>query len=637
MNYRILILLIFCLFLSVSNAAETILSYDSEITVSKDAAMTIVETIEVTVEGNKIKRGIYRDFPTDYKDRFGNHYKVGFEVLEVLRNNVSEPFRVSKQGNGVRIYIGDEKIHLRHGTYTYTIHYRTNRQLGFFDAHDELYWNVTGNDWAFPILKSTATVFLPIDMPEDSLTLEAYTGRKGDRGRDYYAVAENAYTAYFESTRTLHQKEGLSIVVSFPKGIIQKPGAAIQFNYLVADNKEYFPGLIGLGVLLLYYILMWKKVGKDPEPGIVIPLYEPTEDFSPASMRYIQRMGYDNKVFSAAVINLAVKGYLDIEEENKGKFILHKKISSVPLAPGEKNILKHLFGSSRNAIELKQKNHSIIRPAIKSHKNSLKLDYEKIYFLTNSLYLLPGILISIILLVAMVFTVPNKDEMSVTLFFLVWLSIWSIGVFGLLTRALTSWKAFFTSRSITSFIAAVFISLFGLPFLAGEVVGLYMLSTQGSAAIAIFLPITMLINYSFYQWLKAPTLAGRNLLDKFDGFKLYLSVAEKDELNFKHPPNKTPELFEKYLPYALALDVEQAWSEKFAYVLNQASISKGYQPRWYNSRHWHSGNYGDFVSTMGSGMATAISSSSTAPGSSSGGGGGGSSGGGGGGGGGGGW
>ena len=132
--------------------------------------------------------------------------------------------------------------------------------------------------------------------------------------------------------------------------------------------------------------------------------------------------------------------------------------------------------------------------------------------------------------------------------------------------------------------------------------------------------------------MKAPTLLGRRLMDRIDGFKLYLEVAEKDELNFANPPEKTPELFERYLPYAIALDVEHEWADKFASVMQNAAQSNHYSPSWYRGSSWHNNNYANFASSMGTGMSSAISSSSTAPGSSSGGGGGGFSGGGGGGG-----
>jgi len=145
------------------------------------------------------------------------------------------------------------------------------------------------------------------------------------------------------------------------------------------------------------------------------------------------------------------------------------------------------------------------------------------------------------------------------------------------------------------------------------------------------------INVIFYSLLKSPTRLGRRIMDRIEGFRMYLATAEEHRLGKLHPPEKTPELFEKYLPYALALEVDQEWSEKFADVLQRAALNEGYSPHWYHGNHWDGMHTGSFASNLGSSMSSAISSSSTAPGSSSGFGGGGSSGGGGGGGGGGGW
>ena len=127
-------------------------------------------------------------------------------------------------------------------------------------------------------------------------------------------------------------------------------------------------------------------------------------------------------------------------------------------------------------------------------------------------------------------------------------------------------------------------------------------------------------------------------MDKIEGFKQYLSVAEKDRLSLLNPPEKTPRLFERYLPYALALDVEQEWCEQFSHVLENASRDDGgYRPGWYAGTTWRPGSMSGLASSLGTSLSGAISSASTSPGSSSGSGGGGSSGGGGGGGGGGGW
>ena len=158
------------------------------------------------------------------------------------------------------------------------------------------------------------------------------------------------------------------------------------------------------------------------------------------------------------------------------------------------------------------------------------------------------------------------------------------------------------------------------------------------AHLGTLLAVLIVLNILFYYLMRAPTKSGRLLMDQIEGFKLYLSTAEEDRLNALNPPEKTPELFEKYLPYALALGVDQAWSERFSDVLSRAAAEDdGYRPRWYSGNRFSNFSSGGFSSSLGSSLSKAVASSSVAPGSSSGGGGGGFSGGGGGGGGGGGW
>ncbi|MBL8502460.1 MAG: DUF2207 domain-containing protein, partial [Rhodocyclaceae bacterium] len=185
---------------------------------------------------------------------------------------------------------------------------------------------------------------------------------------------------------------------------------------------------------------------------------------------------------------------------------------------------------------------------------------------------------------------------------------------------------------------ALFITAFSIPFIGGEMAGLYVLFTQGSPLMAALLLLLVGVNFLFYRLLQAPTLAGRRLLDELAGFRMYLDVAEKDELRVRRGPERTLQLFEKYLPYALALGVENAWAEQFSDILDRARATGGADavPRWYSGSSWDSAG-GGFAGALAGGLSSAIASASSSPGSSSGGGGGGSSGGGGGGGGGGGW
>ena len=177
---------------------------------------------------------------------------------------------------------------------------------------------------------------------------------------------------------------------------------------------------------------------------------------------------------------------------------------------------------------------------------------------------------------------------------------------------------------------ALFTTAFTLPFLAGEVAGLYMFGKGTSVWMLGILLIAVFLNLLFFSLLKAPTRLGRTILDKIEGFRMYLVVAEKDRL--------TPELFEKFLAYALALDVEQEWAEQFSDLLTEAGRPGGasnYSPAWFAGTSVLTA--AAFATSIGGALSSSIASASVSPSSRSGSGGGGSSGGGGGGGGGGGW
>ena len=622
-------------------SAEEILSFDSEITIHEDSSMSVTENITVRAENKKINRGIYRDFPTQYKGKLGNKIKVGFEIIEVLRNGRTEPFHTKKQSNGIRIYIGDKNSYINRGEHNYTIKYKTNQQLGFFDTHDELYWNVTGNGWEFPILKAKANVRLPESIPSNEVKLEAYTGYQGSKGHSYNAKKGYSDNYIFETNRTLSSNEGLTIVTTWPKGHITPPSFIQKANWWRQANLDNPTSLLGFFGLLLFYLLSWWHVGRDPKPGVIIPHYQPPEGFPPGGLRYIKEMGHDKKAFTAALLNLAVKGYLKIEE-NKKIFTLHKlKDADLKLSAGEKAIHVNLlgkYGSNFGYIDLKNKNHAKISEAIAQHKNALKREYSQSYFIHNRKMLYIGILISICISLFILFGLNNSEARGAAIFIVFWLSIWTpITVFLVL-----SWLSLFKTRFTIGKIAELpMYTIFAGAWSAGELGGIVALCSIIGTANGLILISLLLINTVFYYLLRKPTLEGRRLLDKTEGFKKYLEVAEQEELNLKYPPKKTPELFEVYLPYALALGVENEWAEQFTNVFNSKGENNAYAPTWYSGKNWNNHNLSSFTDSVGSSLNSAISSSSKAPGSSSGsssfGGGGGSSGGGGGGGGGGGW
>jgi uncharacterized membrane protein YgcG len=301
-------------------------------------------------------------------------------------------------------------------------------------------------------------------------------------------------------------------------------------------------------------------------------------------MRFLRRMKYDDRSFAAAVLSLAVKGALRIDQESRGlikrggKFTLHRTEPppGTTLSDDETALRDKLLGS-RASIELDNANHAIIAAAKHAHLQLLKKRCTPTFFRINGAWHAIGIALSL-LLGAVAIVLPAVK-----------------GGFG------ASW--WFATQP-------------------GWV-------ALGAAALAL------LVNGVFGRLLKAPTVAGRAVMDHIEGFRLYLDVAEGDDLRLIDAPPLTVELYERNLPAALALEVEQHWAERFAGVF--ATQAAGHAPRWYSGDQWDTGNVGRFSSNFGATFSSAISSASTPPGSSSGSGGGGSSGGGGGGGGGGGW
>ncbi len=645
-----------------AGASEAILDYRSVIAVQADGAVIVTETLRVRAEGQRIKRGIYRDFPTGYQDSLGRREQVSFEVLDVLRDGRPEPWHEQRGRKAVRVYIGRADKRLPAGEYTYTLRYRSGPQVRFFEDHDELYWNVTGNEWAFPIARVSASVALPAGVPVAAIHAEAYTGPRGAKGQDYRAEVDDDGISHFQTTRPLKLHEGLTLVVTWPKGHVHEPSAAERRARFLAANTDLIAALAGLSLLLTYYLLAWHRVGRDPEAGVVIARYLPPKGFSPASMRFIRRMGYDNKAFTAALINLAVKGYVTITEAPfrfnpagqdtpqseavfrlaaKGYAVLGgpKKVYVIEkqsnddgeaLAAGEAVLLKKLFrGSDR--LSLDQRYRKRIQGALKSHKTALERDYEKVYFKHNRGWFLPGLLLTVLTLIVSLMLVPEGTDKGAAIFLSIWLSFWSLGVGALLLMVYSAWREI---EGIGSLLKALFVTAFAAPFLAGEGFGMHQLAQLTSWGLVMSLIAAVLLNLVFYQLLKAPTLAGRRLLDRIEGFRLYLDVAEKDDLKLRHPDQDTPELYQRYLPYALALDVEQHWSERFAEVLARAQRGEGgYAPAWYHGAPYSSIDAARLGTALGGALTAAIASSSGSSGS----GGGGSSGGGGGGGGGGGW
>ena len=614
-----------------ARADERILRFSSDVQVRRDASLDVTETIEVRAENVSINRGIYRDFPTRYRGRQGSRVRIGFELESVMRNGFAEPAKVEPIRNGVRVRIGHPERVIEPGDHRYVIRYRTTRQIGRFDGFDELYWNATGNGWMFPIDLAEARIRLP--SPVRFGQRAAYTGPQGSTATEAEVVAEGPGDIAFRTTRPLDRYEGLTVAVAFPKGVVAEADSGTQQAWWLIDYGPLLAAGAALLALFGYYYIAWARVGRNPRAGTIVPLFAPPDDLSPAAMRYVWKMGADNRAMAAALVDLGVKGHLRMSEEDGGflsrdKVRLERLPGANPLSDAEEAMLREI-AMTGESIVMEQANHKKFSSAKKALSDSLKKRFEGVAFHRNWGWAFAGVaffLAGLWLTAAAITAAAGLVDWTMIL-----VSFGALLATGLFLMLIQTASA--AGKCLLWVVALVFATLAFTTSL--PIVGTALQSGwwEPLAILAIGLPLVI----SAFFWIAAPTREGRALLDRIMGFRHYLSVAEAPRLDRMTAPAETPELFERYLPFAIALGVENRWADRFHDVLAAASAEGRRQFGWYSGSSSPWTNPGGFVSTVGSSLASTVSSASTAPGSSSGSGGGGSSGGGGGGGGGGGW
>ncbi|MDT9597675.1 DUF2207 domain-containing protein [Sphingosinicella rhizophila] len=620
-----------------ANAEERILHFLSDVQVEADGALSVTETIRVRVEGVAIKRGIYRDFPTDYRGPAGRRMRVGFDVSEVRRNGQPEPWKASPEGNGVRILIGDEDIFLPIGEHEYVIRYRTTRQLGFFRDYDELYWNATGNGWIFPIDVAEARIRLPQPAPFGQRAF--YTGPQGASGDNARIVAERPGDIWFRTTAPLGIYEGLTVAVAWPKGVVSPPGPSTRFGWWLQDNGPPAVALVGLLGVFGFYFHAWRRAGRNPRPGTIVPIFSPPEGLSAAAVRYIRKMGSDNRAFAAALVQLGVLGKLRLVEGEKGFFTgarttIERKDSDQVVPSAEADMMTKLFEGG-NSVLMDDKNHATFSGAQNALRASLKRQFEGSLFVRNWMWAVWGTLALFVAIWLTAAAVLLTASLGIDSLMAIRLPLAGLAALALATFLYRCSRKPDSKLGLPGQIGLAFIGLiaFGLGF---ATIGMALATGR---VLPLLIPLAALpVVISAYSWMAAHTREGRGVLDRIEGFRHYLAITEEERLETLHPPEKTPELFERFLPYAIALEVENEWASRFTRILAAAAAAGTASTfGWYSG---HSNPWSDtdsFVDRVGSSLTSTISSSSTAPGSSSGSGGGGSSGGGGGGGGGGGW
>lgn len=307
-KYTKLFLILTLFFLSgiKSAQAETINSFTADIKISPKY-FTVTETI-IYDFGNLQKHGIYRDIPIKYQTNYGNK-NITIKVLRVLRNKINEPYTDKIQGKNLEIKIGSAESTVT-GRQEYQITYQVAGAINFFADYDELYWNVTGNDWPVNMLQVTTEINLPSGAQIKQTA--CYQGPPG--ANTPCQLNQTNDNIIYQTTAPLNQGEGLTIALGLNKGFFQPPTLLEKIGKIIKDN---FILLLPFLTLLFMYLL-WQQHGRDPiGRSTIIAEYEPPKNVSPTLVGALIDEKIDNRDLTAGLIYLAEQGFIKITRMEK--------------------------------------------------------------------------------------------------------------------------------------------------------------------------------------------------------------------------------------------------------------------------------------------------------------------------------
>lgn len=331
--FRWIIGCVFVWSVAIPAFAETIQRFEVNASLAKDSMLIVTERITYDF-GEAERHGIYRSIPV-VSERNGSKYRLHLKVMDAKMDGQPTNVRVTDESSEIKVRVGDPDLTVT-GEHVFEITYRTNRAVNFFEDHVELYWNVTGNDWEVPIESSSFS----LTAPTAANRTDCFTGPYGSTERACrIEVSGNRVSAV---ARPLDTMEGFTVVVGFPNGVIQPPAWWERFFQIVRDNPLFS---IPLFVFLLMFAIWW-KFGKEPKGhGTIIAQYGPPAGMTPALMAALDEQWVPDRVVSATILDLAVRGYLKIKftDAQKTFRVMKIKEADVELLPYEAILFKGLF------------------------------------------------------------------------------------------------------------------------------------------------------------------------------------------------------------------------------------------------------------------------------------------------------
>ncbi len=530
----------FCFQQGVRAEAEAIDNFNVKITIQKDGRIFVTENIIYNFGSNQ-KHGIFRDIPLTAVN--GPQLKIN---VSGVTNEVGYPYQytTSITNDILRIKIGDSDV-LVSGVKTYVINYEVYNAIRVFDDHNELYWNVTGNQWPVTIKNVNASVVLP-DSSISNIRMDCFTGPQGSTQKNC-TFSQSDSIIYYSTTQSLNANEGLTLVLGIPLGYINNDYVSSQQTYSSSNtlnSNEIFFCYLLLFVLLVVdlgitIIILKASIGeiiggsKKTSLKFIIPKelkgqpivveYYPPDNLPPIAIGTLLDRQVDPTDISSVIIDLAVRGYLKIRylvqkiqfwPDKKDYELIKLKDGADLIHPADKIIFEFLF-NNRDEVNL-----SDLQKPTTSFQSSIKKIQESV---DNHLY----------------------DE----------------GYFDKKAKEKSKKLKTCLDFALVMLTIEFFISIF-FP------------TRFKSTFIVLFIVMSIVVSKIRTKLDRKLTPKGISTFKKILGFREFLQLTEKDKLELLNVPELQPEIFEKFLPYAMVLGVEDKWAQKFEGIYNTT-------PDWY--------------------------------------------------------
>lgn len=547
---------------------EQLLDYHTDIRIAANSDLDVTETLTMRVDRDLIHYGTHRDLPARYRDLNGGVSRAQREILDVQIDGNPVPWHTVAIKGGTRLFLGDEQARVAPGEHTYSLHYRVHGRIAFMADHDALgwtvdksAWDIAGTPYAYDFATASMDIALPASPGKSGLVAAAQASRFDGLEKQAMTTSVRDDGATYAIDVPFKPHAVMAATLEFPKGIVAAPGVAQRVGWIkvVGSLRN---GLLVAGLALLYYLVAWYGFGRDPRKGPPVAEYKPPGNCSAAMARYVYIGGYDRTCFSAALLGIAAKGGLRMDEVD-GVHVVSKTgddKTSTALTPDERRFRAALFQYG-DTLQLHPSQQWRAHAAARVLQSSLAAICGRSMLQLNRKVMLPGIALS---LSAVWLLAGSSAALRIPLFVLLVLGV-GLGLVGM--KIVKAWRN--SEMRTIGGMAISTATLGGMAFLL--CVGLVLL--HGYPVLVVMLAIVAM-NLAFWHWIEVPTPRTARLLRHLRNFRWYLSVTGDSTPDVGERTRNQPELLGTYRAYAVALGVGGEWVKRFNRDLDAVKIEE---------------------------------------------------------------